>query len=253
MFNAAPFSSGVGSSNGRKSVTNPFANVGGGNAALATARQFGWADQGNGIYRKGDKTMTPEELSAQLPRLGAIQQGSDPNSYSSGVNYQSAIQPYMSNASASAGGGASSVNQSNEYANKLKALMANPDSIQNTGAYQFQYNQGQQALERSAAAKGMSGSGNVLAELMKYGQGQASQAYDTEANRLAALAGNENQFILGKMGAANTETGTKAQANSLLAQLSLNASKAQADDYWNKNKLAMDTGISSGYLKQQAW
>ena len=55
------------------------------------------------------------------------------------------------------------------------------------------------------------------------------------------------------MSAANTETGTKAQANSLLAQLSLNASKAQADDYWNKNKLANDTGLSSGYLKQQAW
>jgi len=252
-FNAPSPSFGAGTFGNRQSVVNPYAGVGGGGGALASAGKFGWADQGNGVYRKGQYTMTADELSAQLPRWGAIQQGSDPNNYNSGVNYQSAIAPYMSNASASAGGGASSVNQNNEYANKLKALMANPDSIANTGAYQFQYNQGQQALERSAAARGMSGSGNVLAELMKYGQGQASQAYDTEANRLAALSGNENQFILGKMSAANTETGTKAQANSLLAQLSLNASKAQADDYWNKNKLANDTGLSSGYLKQQAW
>ena len=43
--------------------------------------------------------------------------------------------------------------------------MENPDSIQNSGAYRFAFDQGQQAIERSAAAKGMLNSGNILAEL----------------------------------------------------------------------------------------
>ncbi len=76
----------------------------------------------------------------------------------------------------------------NYYENKLQKLMDNPDSIQNSGAYRFAFDQGQQAIERSAAAKGMLNSGNILAELAKYGQGMASQQYDKEADRLGNLA-----------------------------------------------------------------
>lgn len=88
--------------------------------------------------------------------------------------------------------------QPNEYENRLRSLMDNPNSIADSGAYKFAFNQGQQALERSAAAKGMTGSGNVLAELAKYGQGMASQQYNTEANRLAEMSNAQNQFQLGR-------------------------------------------------------
>ena len=77
---------------------------------------------------------------------------------------------------------------SNYYENRLKSLMENPNSIQNSGAYRFAFDQGQQAIERSAAAKGMLNSGNILAELVKYGQGMASQQYDKEADRLGQFA-----------------------------------------------------------------
>lgn len=60
--------------------------------------------------------------------------------------------------------------------------------------------QGNQAINRSAAAKGMLNSGNVLAELAKYGQGMAGQGFadqwnrnqqgqTNKFNRLASLAG----------------------------------------------------------------
>ena len=252
-FNAPFPSFGSGTFGNRQSVVNPYAGVGGGGGALASAGQFGWADQGNGVYRKGQYTMTADELSAQLPRWNAIQQGSSAGSYGTGIDYQSAVSPYLSQSQQTQSGGASTVNQGNEYANQLKALMSNPDSIKDTGAYKFRFDQGQQALERSAAANGMTGSGNVLAELMKYGQGQASQAYDTEASRLASLSGAQNSYILGQMAAANQEMGSKTQANALMGTLALNARRAQSEDYWNANKLANDTGLSSGYLKQQAW
>jgi hypothetical protein len=81
----------------------------------------------------------------------------------------------------------------NYYENKLQKLMDNPDSIQNSGAYRFAFDQGQQAIERSAAAKGMLNSGNILAELAKYGQGMASQQFDKQADRLGSLAMQREQ------------------------------------------------------------
>lgn len=94
----------------------------------------------------------------------------------------SAMSKYMG------GNGAGDSGGSNYYENRLKSLMENPDSIQNSGAYRFAFDQGQQAIERSAAAKGMLNSGNILAELAKYGQGMASQQYDKEADRLGQFA-----------------------------------------------------------------
>jgi hypothetical protein len=67
-------------------------------------------------------------------------------------------------------------------------------------AYQFDLQQGQQALERSAAAQGGLQSGGTLKALTQYAQGQASNEYqnaynrymnnqNTQFNRLASLAG----------------------------------------------------------------
>lgn len=76
-----------------------------------------------------------------------------------------------------------------QYATKLNSLLADPSSIQNDPAYQFNLKQGQQAVERSQAAKGMGNSGNALTELMQYGQGMASNQFGNMANLYAGLAG----------------------------------------------------------------
>jgi hypothetical protein len=103
------------------------------------------------------------------------------------------------------------VDTTNQYENSLMKLMNDPNSIANTNAYKFRFNQGQQALERSAAARGMTGSGNTLAALQEYGQGLASQEYEKEADRLGSLTGAQKQYILGLIGAANQEAATANQ------------------------------------------
>lgn len=53
----------------------------------------------------------------------------------------------------------------------------------------FRLAEGQRALDRSAAARGMLLSGNQLRALAEYGQSLAAKDYGGYANRLAALAG----------------------------------------------------------------
>lgn len=125
-----------------------------------------------------------------------------------------------------AGGSAPTMPTENRFASglsdaesRLRALLDNPDSIQQTGAYKFRVKQGEDALQRSMGAKGMLNSGNRLMELMKYGQDMGSQEYDTQFGRLGNLLSsysggytnernsNTNQF------AAQSNAWNQAQAN----------------------------------------
>lgn len=78
--------------------------------------------------------------------------------------------------------------QRGQYQNSL-ANMMNGQFSTSDPSYAWRVGQGQQALERSAAAKGYLGSGNILAELQNYGQGQGSQEYQNQYNRLLPLTG----------------------------------------------------------------
>jgi hypothetical protein len=55
--------------------------------------------------------------------------------------------------------------------------------------YQFRMDQGREAIDRSAAARGALNSGQVLKELDRYGQGIASDEYGNYLNQLYNLAG----------------------------------------------------------------
>lgn len=57
-------------------------------------------------------------------------------------------------------------------------------------AYQFQLKQGQQALDRSAAARGMGYSGAQMKAAQQFGQGLASQEYDKQYNRASGEFGD---------------------------------------------------------------
>ena len=54
--------------------------------------------------------------------------------------------------------------------------------------FQFRRDQGRQAVERSAASRGLLESGAVLKELERFGQGLASESFGEEFGRLAQLA-----------------------------------------------------------------
>ena len=55
--------------------------------------------------------------------------------------------------------------------------------------YQFRFDEGLRASDRSAAARGMLMSGGHMRELQRYGQGLASSEFGNYANRLSSLAG----------------------------------------------------------------
>jgi hypothetical protein len=98
------------------------------------------------------------------------------------------------------------------FSQKL-AGMANGQFSPDDPSYQWRLKQGQQAVERSAAAKGQLGSGNVLTALTDYGQGAASQEYSAQFSRM--LQGSQNatsQYsaaygALGSMLGASTSVG----------------------------------------------
>jgi hypothetical protein len=81
--------------------------------------------------------------------------------------------------------------------NQLTGLLNDPSKIQQTAGYQFDVDQGNQAINRSAAARGSLNSGGVLAELAKYGQGMASAEYGNQVNRLSGIISQKQNFGVG--------------------------------------------------------
>ena len=79
-------------------------------------------------------------------------------------------------------------------------------------AYQFQLKQGQQALDRSSAARGMGYSGAQMKASQEYGQGLASQQYDKEYNRASGEFGDYFNRLAGLSQGGQQAAGSMAQA-----------------------------------------
>lgn len=107
----------------------------------------------------------------------------------------------MGGSSGSSVGAPQYADTAGSYRTRLNSLMDNPDSIANTGAYKFAFNQGNEAVNRNLAAKGLLKSGNRLSELTKFGQGLASQQYGDEFNRMASLVNTTRAGDISKYGA----------------------------------------------------
>lgn len=76
-----------------------------------------------------------------------------------------------------------------KYRDQLALLMSNPGSMESSPVYQAMAEAGMNNVNRTAAAKGMLGSGNRLSELMKVGQDTASRYYFPQQQALAGLSG----------------------------------------------------------------
>lgn len=74
----------------------------------------------------------------------------------------------------------------------LMNVLADPSQITQTPGYQFAYDQGLQSLFAKQAQSGNRFSGRALTETMQFGQGLASQMWDSEVDRMASLAGAMN-------------------------------------------------------------
>lgn len=143
-----------------------------------------------------------------------------------------------------------------------------------TPGYQFQLQQGQQALERSAAARGGVLSGGTAKALDQYSQGLASTNYQqTYNNALTQYQQSYNQFqqdqanlfnrnaslaglgqttasTLGQAGqaAANNVTSTNLQTGAEIGQDTTNAAAANASGY---NAVGNTLGTSANNIAQQ--
>jgi len=80
--------------------------------------------------------------------------------------------------------------QRGQYQQQLSKLMSDPSTFYQSPVYKAMYDQGLEAVNRTAAAKKMLGSGNRLADLVKYGQGAAAGQFFNQANLLAGLSGS---------------------------------------------------------------
>ena len=158
-----------------------------------------------------------------------------------------------SSSSANPFGAAPSVSASNRFESglsdaesRLRALLDNPDSIQQSAAYKFRVGQGQEALQRSLGAKGLLNSGNRLMELTKYGQDMGSQEYDAQYGRLGSLLGNYSQGYLGDKNANTSRFSAEAGAWNT-AQGNADANRYRmANLAWDMSKPTNTTIRSSG-------
>jgi len=156
-----------------------------------------------------------------------------------------------SGAGGSGASGAPTVNTSNRFEaglsdaeTRLRSLLDNPDSVQQTAAYKFRVNQGQEALQRQLGAKGLLNSGNRLMELTKYGQDMGSQEYDNQFGRIKDLVGGYSGSWIGDKNAntglfnAQANAWNTAQANAYRTRL------GYADIAAQNSRAAMSSGGS---------
>lgn len=115
--------------------------------------------------------------------------------------------------------------------------------------YQFRLDQGNQALERSQAAKGGLLSGGAMKDAMAYNQGQASQEYGNAYNRYQTDRSNILNPLQSLAGQGQTAAGTMASnagaygtnvGNNLVG-----VGNAQASGYLAQNN-ALVSGLNQG-------
>lgn len=136
--------------------------------------------------------------------------------------------------------------------NTLGALMRpNADTsaiLKNDPSYQFRLKQGQQALDRSASARGMGYSGAQMKAAQDYGQGMASTEFGNYYNRLAGLA-QGGQQAAGSMANAGSQYANNASntfGNLSNAQTGILGQQANARaSGYAANANALNQGLNS--------
>lgn len=109
--------------------------------------------------------------------------------------------------------------------------------IQNLPGYQFNFDQGETAVQRNLAARGLLQSGAGVKALTQYGQGYASQATQDYLNGLRSLAG------LGEVSSQATGAAGQNAANNI-SQSQLYAGNATASSYVNAAN-AVNNGLNN--------
>lgn len=135
----------------------------------------------------------------------------------------------------------------------LQRLVADPSSVRDLPGYQFAFSEGTNALDRSAAARGMLNSGRQMKDLTRFGTGLADQTYGNEFNRLLGLtqqgqnattAANtfQGQGYQGQLGANTTAYGGQFGSAGTIGQGDVAAANAQASGLQGLLSAGMNLG-----------
>lgn len=186
---ASPFGVGSGGSGtsvfggtaGASASVNPFAGPGYAGLSSGTGAAAGGSGTGSGAFSwlkgTGDALFGTAKTIGLLPSIkGYFSSRDAANTMSRATDSAAArADPFASERSG--------------YQDMLGQMMTNPNYMMQDPSYNFRVQQGQDALERSNAARGYLGSGNMNFDLQKYGQDMASQEYGNQYKRLSELAG----------------------------------------------------------------
>lgn len=114
------------------------------------------------------------------------------------TNYTAALQPYLQNYGTANAGTTQlgNVLGLNGPAGNNQAMQ----TLQNTPGYQFQLQQGDNAINAQAAATGMNASGNQALALSKFNQGLAGTTYNNYVSQLQPYLGASNAAAGGVAG-----------------------------------------------------
>lgn len=123
-----------------------------------------------------------------------------------------------------------------------EAARAALDGFQTSPGFQFRMDQGTQALDRSASARGGLYSGAAGKALTEFGQGLASEEYNNTLARLMELAGMGFQGATGIAGIAGDRANTRAKFSGARADALLGTGGAMADIGGNRASAILGTG-----------
>ena len=147
---------------------------------------------GNDSASNAAASAVPFQLMGAQQSLGALGSAYDTAKKEYGTNY---YDPYTT----------TDTNANTMYANALgfngaSGNKAATDAFPTNPGYNFQLQQGIQALDRSAAGSGLFGSGNAAMALNQYGQGLANQDYGNWLSRLQGLGAQGLTAAAGQTG-----------------------------------------------------
>jgi hypothetical protein len=102
----------------------------------------------------------------------------------------------------------------NYYNQQLMTLMQQPEEFFNNPLYTSARDQGLKATERQMAAGGFNGSGNMMQELMKYGQSFGMEQLLNQEKLLAPLTGATQNILEGQKNVNDAQANFANEASS---------------------------------------
>lgn len=208
-----------------------------------------------GIGRGGGANGAPEFIDEQFQTSpGSTRQVENPN-YSVG-NGEDGEPEFISESTAPTFGTRQVSNPDFQAGNAFlsrEEMDEARDRFVETPGYNFRFDEGLRALDRSASARGRLQGGGITREVQRYGQGIAADEFNNYANRLAGIAGmgqgaTQSTATLGANSATNIgnalQAGAQQQGNALMA-----AGTARASGFAGAAN-AVNSGIQNYQLGQ---